>query len=85
MIQNFKKGIGEIRDVKVLANLHANSRNKCVSVIVSFIHSNQCDVGTWGTMHELAITYMYTQKSYKHAHYLTILFNYRPGVMTWWV
>ena len=30
MIQNFKKGIREIRGVKVLANLHANSRNKCV-------------------------------------------------------
>ena len=26
------------------------------SVSVSFIHSNQRDVGTWGTMHELVIT-----------------------------
>ena len=27
-----------------------------VSVSFSFIHSNQRDVGTWGTMHELVIT-----------------------------
>ena len=27
-----------------------------VSVSVSFIHSNQRDVGAWGTMHELVIT-----------------------------
>ena len=35
-----------------------NSHGNCykTSVSVSFIHSNQRDVGAWGTMHELAIT-----------------------------
>ena len=37
-------------------NSHGNCYKTSVSVSVSFINSNQRDVGAWGTMHELAIT-----------------------------